>query len=136
MAINQNIVCKYTELFYNKKIALIIASGDMIFTEVATRGVQLKKVFLKISQNSQKNVCASLFFKESCMSHACNIIKKVTLVQVFSCESCEIFKRTFLTGHLRVAASRFVFLLLESIYILRSSNFCQISRKNAVETRF
>ena len=33
-----------------------------------------------------------------------NFFKKETLVQVFSCESCETFKNTFFTEHLRTAA--------------------------------
>ena len=31
---------------------------------------------------------------------ACNFIKKETLVQVFSCVFCKIFKNTFFTEHL------------------------------------
>ena len=34
----------------------------VIATEAATEGVLLKKVFLKISQNSQKNTCGSVSF--------------------------------------------------------------------------
>ena len=37
--------------------------------------------------------------------NACNFIKKETLVQLFSCEFCEIFKNTFFTEHLRTTAS-------------------------------
>ena len=44
----------------------------------SSRGVLLKKVFLKILKNSQENNCA----------------------RVFSCEVCEISKDTFLTEHL------------------------------------
>ena len=36
---------------------------------------------------------------------ACNFIKKETLTQVFSCEFCEIFKKTIFTEHMRTAAS-------------------------------
>ena len=36
---------------------------------------------------------------------ACNFIKKKTLVQVFSCELCEIFKNTFLYRISPLAAS-------------------------------
>ena len=43
-------------------------------------------VFLNISQNSQENTFARVYF---------NFIKKETLAQVFSCEFCEIFKKTF-----------------------------------------
>ena len=34
------------------------------FTEAATTGVLWKKVFLEISQNSQENTSASLFFSK------------------------------------------------------------------------
>ena len=36
---------------------------------------------------------------------ACNFNKKETLVQVFSCEFCEISKNTFFTEHLWTIAS-------------------------------
>ena len=36
---------------------------------------------------------------------ACNLIKKETLAQVFSCEFCEISKNTFITEHLWTTAS-------------------------------
>ena len=40
-----------------------------------------------------------------CSESCRNFIKKETLVQVFSCEFCEISKNTFFTQHLRVTAS-------------------------------
>ena len=49
--------------------------------EAATRGVLWKKVFFKVSQNSQENTCARVSF----------LIKLQALTQVFSCEFCEIF---------------------------------------------
>ena len=57
-------------------------------TEAATNNVLSKKVFLEISQNSQKNTCARV----PTVSHACNCIKKETLAQLFSCEFCEVSK--------------------------------------------
>ena len=48
-------------------------------------------VLLKVLQNSQEKTCARVSFN----TEACNFIKKETLVQVFSCEFCEIFKNTF-----------------------------------------
>ena len=54
----------------------------------------VKKVFLKILQNSQENT-----------GDTCNFIKKETLAQVFSCEFCEIFKNTLFTGHPWTTAS-------------------------------
>ena len=38
---------------------------------------------------------------------ACNFIIKETLVDVFSCKFCQIFKKTFFTKHLWVTASGF-----------------------------
>ena len=39
--------------------------------------------------------------KHLCRPQACNFINKETLLaQVFSCEFCEIFKKTFFTEHL------------------------------------
>ena len=34
-----------------------------LWSEAITRKCSIKKVFLKISQNSQENICASAFFK-------------------------------------------------------------------------
>ena len=59
------------------------------------RRCSLKKVFLKLSQNSQENE----------ENEACNFIKKETLAQVFSFELCDIFKNIFFTEHLRATAS-------------------------------
>ena len=42
-----------------------------------------KKVFLKASQNSQKNSCAEVSF-------SCNFNKNEALLHVVSCELCEI----------------------------------------------
>ena len=68
----------------------------MDLLEEATGSVLLEKVFLEISQNSQENIFARVFF---------NFIKKETLAQVFSCEFCEISTSTFLTEQLWVTAS-------------------------------
>ena len=55
----------------------------------------VKKVFLKISQNSQENTCARVSF-----------LRPATLLtQVFSCEFCEISKNTFSYRTSPVAAS-------------------------------
>ena len=53
----------------------------MACSEAATRAVLCKKVFLKISQNSQENTCARVSFTGA-------------LSQVFSCEFCQISKNT------------------------------------------
>ena len=76
----------------------------------------MKKVFLEISQNSQKNTCArvSLLIKlQACarvsllikLQASGNFFKKKTLAQVFSCEFCEISKNNCFTEHLWVTSS-------------------------------
>ena len=66
--------------------------------EAITGSVLCKNVSLKISQNSQKNICVrASFLKKLQASQACNFIKQEPLTQVFSCEFCNIFKNTFLT---------------------------------------
>ena len=59
-----------------------------------------------------KHLCQSLVFNKVADS-ACNFIKKETLVQVFSCEFCKIFKNTFYTEHLWTTASALLKLLTD-----------------------
>ena len=65
----------------------------------------VKKLFLKISQNSQENTCARVSFLIKLQAQACNFIIKETLAQVFSCEFCEISQNTFSYRTPPVAAS-------------------------------
>ena len=50
----------------------------------------VKKVFLKLSQNAHENTCVGVSWPA-----VCNVIKKGTLTQVFSCELCDIFYNFF-----------------------------------------
>ena len=67
----------------------------MLLTEAVVQRCSVKMVFLEISQSSQENNCARVYFS----------VKKETLAQVFSCEFCEISKDTFLHRTPPVAAS-------------------------------
>ena len=67
-------------------------------TETDTQRCSVKKVFLKISQNSQENSCARASFLIKLQ--ACNFVKKEILPQVFSCKFCEILGTPFFIGHL------------------------------------
>ena len=64
-----------------------------------------EKVFLKISQNSQKNTSLRVSFLIKLQASGFhNFIKKETLAQVFTCGFCEISKNSFFTEHLWAAA--------------------------------
>ena len=67
------------------------------YWEATTGGFLLKKVLLKVYQDSQKNMCQNLFF---------NKIYSGTCV---SCEFCEIFKNTIFAEHSRATASDYTF---------------------------
>ena len=68
---------------------------DMDVSEMIrkTERCSVKKVSLRISQNSQENTCARVSFLIKFFS--INFIKKDTLAQVFSCKLCEISENTF-----------------------------------------
>ena len=80
----------------SKQILSTLRSFSISFLPVIHR-CSVEKVFLKISQNSQKNTCTWVSFNKvaGLRPEACNFIKKETLAQVFSCEFCEIFKNPF-----------------------------------------
>ena len=65
------------------KVCLQIDWNKLHRTEVF-----FKKVFLKISQNSQENTRTGVFFSDP----ACNFIKKETPAGVISCDFCEFFQ--------------------------------------------
>ena len=70
----------------------------------------VRKMFLKISQNSQENICVSMTlvsvsFLIKLLALTSNFIKKEALAQVFSCEFCQISKNTFLKEHFWATAS-------------------------------
>ena len=55
-------------------------------SEAVARRCSVEKVFLEISQYSQENSCARVSFLIKLQAEACNVIKKETLAQMFSCE--------------------------------------------------
>ena len=59
-----------------------------------------KDAFRNSRKLSGKHLCKSLFFNK--------VIKKETLVQVFSCEFCGISKNTYFTEHLRATVSKYL----------------------------
>ena len=74
-----------------QRFVIVSTSDSSCLTEAVIRRCSVKKVFLKISQNSQENTCATVpFFFQTCI-----FIKKETLTHVFCCKFCDIFQNTF-----------------------------------------
>ena len=99
----------------------------------------LKKMLLKIYQISQENT-QSLFLNKV-QAQASNFIKKQTLAQVFSYESCKIFKNTFfiedlrwLNIHdlLRVNEPSYFLLTIYANLIFRSCTFYLVKARNLI----
>ena len=76
-----------------------------MWTEAVVWRCSVKKMFLEILQNSQENTCAKVSFLIKLQVEAFNFIKKETLIQVFSCEFCEISKDSFSYKTLPMATS-------------------------------
>ena len=74
--------------------------------------VLCKKMFLKISKNSQENTCAWVSFLIKLQSWGLQLYWKETPAQVFPCEFCEIFKTTFFYRTPPMAAFLMIFSLL------------------------
>ena len=81
--------CKQYSKIINRTHMGLISSYDRSTQQTCS----LKKLFLKISQNSQENTCARVSFLMKLQAKA--FVTKETLEQDFSCEFCEIFKNTF-----------------------------------------
>ena len=103
MRIQENIwvlnLCLIYHRIYGQKLASGFPKARLYFITVAVvRRCSVKKVFLEITQNLQKNTCARVFFfykAAGLKPEACNFIKEETLAFVFSCEFCNISKNTF-----------------------------------------
>ena len=76
-----------------------------LYEEAVAWRCSVKKLFLKISQNSKGNTYARISFLIKLLTSACNFTKIETLSQAFSCEFWEIHKNTyFYTIHPAVAS--------------------------------
>ena len=65
-------------------------------TEAVARRCSVKKVFLEISQNSQKNTCARVSFLISCRPEACNFIWKRLWHRCFPVNFTKFLRTPFL----------------------------------------
>ena len=70
-----------------------------------------EKMLLKISQNSQENLCQSLLFNKVA---GLQLYWKNTLAQLFSYDICEIFRNKFFTEYLRATASAYANMPLQN----------------------
>ena len=94
--------CKGNVYSYRyRDTAFRIQVGIILYLKAATGGVLEEQIFLEILQYSRENTCGRVYFLIKLQSSACNFIKKETLVQVFSCEFCEISQNNFFTEHLQ-----------------------------------
>ena len=79
---------------------------------------------LKLIRSSRSQMFFKLGVLENFTTY--NFIKKETLAHVLSCEFCEIFKNTFLTEHLWIAASDLCRETYHGLYKVQNWEFCPI----------
>ena len=95
-------------------------------TETDYQSCSVKKVFLKISQNSPENACAKASFLVKLQAKTCNFLKKETLVQLLSGEYWEISQEHLFYGTPPMAASgvltRLIFWVSHSMVLMVFSN--------------
>ena len=93
----------FQALFFPTKLLLMVMM--IVKNSRPVQRCSVKKVFLKILQNSQENTCARVSFLIKFQAKVCKFIKKETLAQVCSCEFCGIFKNIYFYRTTPVAAS-------------------------------
>ena len=91
----------------------------VLFRSNHQRCVVAKSVLRNFTKFTGKHLRQGLIFNKVA-DWACNVIKKETLAQVFSCEFCEISKNTFFTDHVRATASVFSTLFFNALILLFS----------------
>ena len=92
---------KWLKLYCETSFHLDILLTNAFFRHSLQR-CSIKKLFLKISQNSQENtMCLSLFVNKVAGRRPATLSKKRLWYRWF----CEISKNTFFTEHLRTVAS-------------------------------
>ena len=96
--------------FYRYSFSYLFSSFTckLFFWQKQPPEVFCKKMFLQMLQNAQENILARIPFFIKLQASTYSVIKKETLAQLFSCEFCEILKKTFLTEHLLETASVFI----------------------------
>ena len=90
IAVNvQHTECK-TMVSANHRITKFIPKLQL-FQKQPPEVLTIKKVLLKILHKSQENTCFRVSFNKVAGLEPAIYVKKESLIQVFSCESCEIF---------------------------------------------
>ena len=75
------------------------------YTEAVAWRRFVKMIFLRILQYSHENPCIRVSFWKSSRLESCDFFKKK---QVFSCEFCEVFNKSYFVEHLQSTASGYI----------------------------
>ena len=86
-----------------------------VSSEPAVRRYSSKQVFLEISQYLQKKICVGVFFLMKLQTLWPATLFKRDLAQVFSCEYCEIFTKSFFDRKSPVASVDLLFLIKSNV---------------------
>ena len=92
-------------IFYEVMIyAFVYTSTNFVNSSVRSSRPKVfckKRVFLEISQNSQKNTCASFFFNKVAGLRSATLLKKILWHRYFPMNFAKFLRKPFPTKHLR-----------------------------------
>ena len=94
--------CKVYILLFSSLLNMITASVDRCVAspEAVVQRCSVKKVFLEISQNSQKHLCQSLFFVPVPCLRPAALLKKRLLQRCFPVNFAKFLRTTSFIEHL------------------------------------
>ena len=107
--------CSHPELFYKKGFAKMFAKftvkhlyWSLFFQKKPPEVLDKKSVLKNFAKLTGEHLRQSFIFKKVVSLKPANFVEKETLLQVFSCPFCEMFKNTFLAVHIWTTANVFL----------------------------
>ena len=100
----------------------------MNMSEAVARRCSVKKVFLEISQNSQKNTCARVSLLIKCRSQSATLLKKRLWHRCFYVNFAKFLRTSLITEHLRATASDMWNVSISKVNCLQKSLRGELSR--------
>ena len=76
-------------------VSLYLHIYTVLYGKKQLLGGSTKKLFLKISQNSQENNCIGVFFNKLAGLRSATLLTKEIPTKYFSCKFCKIFENRF-----------------------------------------
>ena len=106
-------------------VSLYLHIYTVLYGKKQLLGGSIKKLFLKISQNSQENNCIGVFFNKLAGLRSATLLKKEIPTKYFSCKFVKFLRTAFFTDYLRATASIYgqCILSFSPLHVLKARRF-------------